>query len=78
MPGATAHTDGFTSDDLLTEPGMPVFLPSTSIYPEHLDASVELTGQMVERGAGDRTRPCPLKRTFETPIERITDVVSHL
>ncbi|SED82867.1 hypothetical protein [Rhodobacter sp. 24-YEA-8] len=65
MPGATAHTDGFTSDDLLTEPGMPVFLPGASIYPEHPDAAVELTGQMVDRGTADRIRRHSLTRAFE-------------
>jgi len=53
--GATAHTDTFTRDALPPLEQWPDFLLDGFDYPDHLNAGVELTDAMVERGFGDRT-----------------------
>ncbi len=52
---ATAHTDCFAQDNLPPEHQMPDFLLDGFDYPEHLNAGVELTDAMVEKGFGDHT-----------------------
>jgi 2-aminobenzoate-CoA ligase len=55
MLGPTAHTDTFARDNLPPEEQMPVFLLDGFDYPELLNAGVEMTDAMVEKGFGDRT-----------------------
>ncbi|WP_341251888.1 AMP-binding protein [Euzebya pacifica] len=55
MLGATAHVDTFTRDNLPPPDQWPDFLLDHLDYPEHLNAAVELTDRMVERGFGDHT-----------------------
>ncbi|WP_159585614.1 AMP-binding protein [Chelativorans xinjiangense] len=55
MLGPTAHTDTFTRDNLPPEEEWPEFLLEGFEYPEYLNAAVELTDRMVEKGFGDRT-----------------------
>jgi len=55
MLGPTAHVDTFTRDKLPPEEQWPDFLLDGFEYPEHLNAAVELTDRMVEKGFGDRT-----------------------
>ncbi len=55
MLGPSAHTDSFTRDRLPPQDQLPDFLLDGFAYPEHLNAAVELTGRMVERGFGDHT-----------------------
>ncbi len=55
MLGPTAHTDTFTRDNLPPEgnwPELKLDRPNFQ-YPEYLNAGVELTDRMVERGFGD-------------------------
>src|SRR5204862_7029176 len=54
MLGPTAHTDTFTRDNLPAGHMQPDFLLNSFSYPERLNAAVELTDRMVERGFGDR------------------------
>jgi 2-aminobenzoate-CoA ligase len=53
--GPTAHTDTFSRDNLPPESEWPDFLLERFDYPEYLNAAVELTDRMVERGFGDNT-----------------------
>jgi 2-aminobenzoate-CoA ligase len=53
--GPTAHTDTFTRDNLPPQEEWPDFLLEGFDYPEHLNAAVELTDRMVEKGFGDHT-----------------------
>ncbi|HET6157676.1 MAG TPA: AMP-binding protein [Dongiaceae bacterium] len=53
MLGPTAHTDTFTRDNLPPAAMQPDFLLDGFQYPERLNAAVELTDRMVERGFGD-------------------------
>jgi 2-aminobenzoate-CoA ligase len=53
MLGPTAHTDTFTRDNLPPEAEWPVIALTGFDYPERLNAAVELTDRMVERGFGD-------------------------
>ncbi len=53
MLGPTAHTDTFTRDNLPPESEWPVIDLTGFDYPERLNAAVELTDRMVERGFGD-------------------------
>ena len=53
MLGPTAHTDTFARDNLPPPDEWPDFLLDGFDYPEHLNAGVELTDRMVERGFGD-------------------------
>ena len=53
--GPSAHTDTFTRDNLPPESEWPDFLLDGFQYPEVLNAAVELTDRMVERGFGDNT-----------------------
>jgi 2-aminobenzoate-CoA ligase len=53
MLGPTAHTDTFTRDNLPPADQWPVLDLTGFDYPEHLNAAVELTDRMVERGFGD-------------------------
>ncbi|CAM3364971.1 AMP-binding protein [Paracoccus nototheniae] len=54
MLGLTTHTDTFCRDNLPPPDRQPVFLLDGFDYPETLNAAVELTDRMVERGFGDR------------------------
>jgi 2-aminobenzoate-CoA ligase len=51
--GPTAHTDAFTRDNLPPFEAWPVIDLTGFDYPEHLNAAVELTDRMVEKGFGD-------------------------
>ena len=55
MLGPTAHTDTFTRDNLPPPDEWPDFLLDGFDYPDRLNAGVELTDRMVERGFGDHT-----------------------
>ncbi|RMH47919.1 MAG: 2-aminobenzoate-CoA ligase [Alphaproteobacteria bacterium] len=54
MLGPSAHVDTFTRDNLPPPEEWPVFHLEGFSYPERLNAAVELTDRMVERGFGDR------------------------
>jgi 2-aminobenzoate-CoA ligase len=53
--GPTAHVDTFCRDRLPPDDAWPVLDLTGFDYPEYLNAGVELTDRMVERGFGDRT-----------------------
>jgi 2-aminobenzoate-CoA ligase len=55
MLGPSAHTDTFARDNLPPPEEWPDFLLDGFDYPEHLNAAVELTDRMVEKGFGDNT-----------------------
>jgi 2-aminobenzoate-CoA ligase len=55
MLGPTAHIDTFTRDCLPPQDQWPEFLLNGFNYPDYLNAAVELTDRMVERGFGHRT-----------------------
>ena len=55
MLGPTAHTDTFARDNLPPEAEWPEFRLDGFDYPDRLNAAVELTDRMVERGFGDHT-----------------------
>src|SRR5690349_2214877 len=55
MLGPSAHTDTFTRDNLPPEEQWPDFLLDGFDYPERLNAGVELTDRLVEKGFGDHT-----------------------
>lgn len=55
MLGPTAHTDTFTRDNLPPPAEWPEFLLEKFRYPEYLNAAVELTDHMVDKGFGDHT-----------------------
>ena len=55
MLGPSGHSDTFTRDRLPPEGQQPVFLMAGFDYPEYLNAAVELTDRMVEKGFGDHT-----------------------
>ncbi len=55
MLGPSAHVDHFTRDNLPPPETWPDFLLAGFDYPERLNAAVELTDRMVERGFGDHT-----------------------
>lgn len=55
MLGPSAHTDTFTRDNLPPADQWPAFLLDGFQYPDHLNAGVELTDRMVEKGFGDHT-----------------------
>jgi 2-aminobenzoate-CoA ligase len=50
----SAHTDSFTRDNLPPPEQWPVLDLTEFDYPEQLNAAVELTDRMVERGFGDK------------------------
>ncbi len=54
MLGPTGHTDTFARDNLPPQDQWPAFLLDGFEYPDYLNAGVELTDRMVERGFGDR------------------------
>ncbi|MCC5779969.1 AMP-binding protein [Nitratireductor sp. B36] len=54
MLGPTGHTDTFARDNLPPQDQWPEFLLDGFEYPDYLNAGVELTDRMVERGFGDR------------------------
>ena len=54
MLGLTTHLDTFCRDNLPPAAEQPVFHLDRFPYPERLNAAVELTDRMVERGFGDR------------------------
>src|SRR5688572_4540618 len=53
MLGPTAHVDTFARDNLPPPDLQPEYLLDSFHYPERLNAAVELTDRMVERGFGD-------------------------
>lgn len=53
--GPTAHEDTFTRDNLPPVADWPDLLLKGFDYPEYLNAAVELTDGMVDRGFGERT-----------------------
>jgi 2-aminobenzoate-CoA ligase len=53
MLGPTAHVDTFARDNLPPPDQQPDYLLDRFQYPERLNAAVELTDRMVERGFGD-------------------------
>ncbi|HEU4986691.1 MAG TPA: AMP-binding protein [Rhizobiaceae bacterium] len=53
MLGPSAHIDTFARDNLPPQDQWPDFLLEGFDYPEYLNAAVELTDRMVERGFGD-------------------------
>ncbi len=53
--GPSAHVDTFCRDRLPADADWPVIDLTGFDYPEYLNAAVELTDRMVERGFGDRT-----------------------
>jgi 2-aminobenzoate-CoA ligase len=55
MLSASAHTDTFARDNLPPQSEWPVFLLDGFDYPERINAGVELTDRMVEKGFGDHT-----------------------
>jgi 2-aminobenzoate-CoA ligase len=55
MLGPSAHVDTFTRDNLPPREQWPDFLLDGFQYLDHLNAGVELTDRMVERGFGDHT-----------------------
>ena len=55
MLGPSAHVDSFTRDNLPPQDQWPDFLLDGFDYPEHLNAGVELTDRMVDKGFGDHT-----------------------
>jgi 2-aminobenzoate-CoA ligase len=55
MLGPTAHIDAFARDNLPPFEQWPELLLDGFDYPEELNAAVELTDRMVEKGFGDRT-----------------------
>jgi 2-aminobenzoate-CoA ligase len=55
MLGPTAHVDTFARDNLPPPDQWPEFRLDGLDYPEHMNAAVELTDRMVERGFGDHT-----------------------
>lgn len=55
MLGPSAHVDTFARDHLPPLEAWPDFLLDGFDYPQHLNAAVELTDRMVEKGFGDRT-----------------------
>ncbi|MBM3609298.1 MAG: AMP-binding protein, partial [Alphaproteobacteria bacterium] len=55
MLGPSAHVDTFTRDRLPSREQWPVFDLSGFDYPDYINAAVELTDRMVERGFGDHT-----------------------
>ncbi len=54
MLGPSAHVDSFTRDNLPPRDLWPDLLLDGFDYPEYLNAAVELTDRMVERGFGDK------------------------
>ncbi|MDO1584212.1 AMP-binding protein [Rhizobium oryzicola] len=54
MLGPTGHLDTFTRDNLPPFDEWPELLLDGFDYPEYLNAAVELTDRMVEKGFGDR------------------------
>lgn len=55
MLGPSAHIDTFTRDHLPPPEQWPDFLLDGFDYPERLNAGVELTDRLVEKGLGDHT-----------------------
>jgi 2-aminobenzoate-CoA ligase len=53
--GPSGHSDSFTRDNLPPPEQMPDFLLDGFEYPDWLNAGVELTDAMVEKGFGDHT-----------------------
>jgi 2-aminobenzoate-CoA ligase len=55
MLGPSSHVDTFTRDNLPPQDEWPDFLLDGFDYPEHVNAAVELTDRLVEKGFGDHT-----------------------
>lgn len=55
MLGPSAHTDSFTRDNLPPQVQWPDFVLQGFEYPDFINAAVELTDRMVEKGFGDHT-----------------------
>lgn len=51
----TAHTDTFARDNLPPAEEWPSFLLDDFVYPDRLNAGVELTDRKVDEGFGDHT-----------------------
>jgi 2-aminobenzoate-CoA ligase len=54
MLGPSAHVDTFPRDNLPPPEQWPRFNLEGFVYPDYVNAAVELTDRMVERGFGDR------------------------
>jgi 2-aminobenzoate-CoA ligase len=52
MLGPSAHIDTFTRDNLPPQDQWPDFLLDGFDYPDHVNAGVELTDRLVEKGSG--------------------------
>ncbi len=55
MLGPSGHTDTFSRDNLPPVEAWPELPMGKHVYPDYLNAAVELTDRMVERGFGDHT-----------------------
>src|SRR5256885_14956760 len=55
MLSASAHTDSVARDNLPPPGDWPEFLLDGFGYPERINAGVELTDRLVEKGLGDHT-----------------------
>ncbi|GLS87906.1 2-aminobenzoate-CoA ligase [Cypionkella aquatica] len=55
MLGPTGHSDTFTRDRLPPADQQPEYLLDGFDYPDYINAAVELTDRMVEKGFGDHT-----------------------
>ena len=55
MLGPSAHVDSFSRDNLPPADQQPDFLLNEYVYPDRLNAAVELTDRMVDNGFGDHT-----------------------
>ena len=55
MLGPSAHTDTFSRDNLPPFDEWPELPLECFDYPDHLNAGVELTDRLVEKGFGDNT-----------------------
>src|SRR4029453_13991559 len=55
MLGPSVHVDTFAGDNLPPADQSPEFRLKGFDYPEYLNAAVELTDRLVERGFGDNT-----------------------
>ncbi|PKP83810.1 MAG: 2-aminobenzoate-CoA ligase [Alphaproteobacteria bacterium HGW-Alphaproteobacteria-2] len=53
--GPSAHVDSFTRDNLPPDDQWPELLLDGFDYPDHLNAAVQMTDAIVERGFGDHT-----------------------
>ena len=66
MLGPSAHTDTFARDNLPPPDERPDFLLDGLDYPERLNAGVELTDCMVDKGFGGHTAAAAPTRSSPT------------